>query len=359
MISMNKEKLIKVIKVAGIVFVFVGVIFALLYNTYSIETAFKSVERKNGLIIIHHPGRYNEPAEWYNSIFNQFPDTIVGLEVLNQGQRYPKDIALWDSINSLREPDKLIWGYSSDDYHSPQHAFRNYEHMLMENLTEDALRECMIRGAFYFSYQPNGNNETATTYGTALAPKITSVSVSGTMITLQAINYTLVSWLNSTGDVITNGTSIDVAGLSTKFVRAVIYNLEGTTFSQPFGINNGEIINPYRDVNWATAKHYKANFHTHTQKSDGKETVEQVIMRYHSAGYAILAITDHSKNTWPWSDHIQYKPAEASNKAEFYPDLNMLAISGNEPSASHHFSTLFCDYAGNALDLPGQIKGRW
>ncbi len=351
--------MLKGLKVAGIVFVFMGVILALLYNTYTIETAFKSAERKNALVIINHPGRYSEPADWYNSIFNQFPNTIVGLEVLNQGQRYPKDMALWDSINSLRDPDKLIWGYSNDDFHAPRHAFRNYQHMLMENLTEESLRECMIRGAFYFSYQPDGNNETASTYGMALAPKITNVTVSGTVISLQAINYTLIYWLNSTGQVVANGTSIDIASLSTKFVRAIIYNAEGTTYTQPFGIKNGEVINPYREVNWATVKHYKANFHTHTTKSDGEETVQQVITRYHTAGYSILAITDHSKNTWPWSDYIQYRPTASSSKSEFYPDLNMLAVSGNEPSASHHFNTLFCDYAGNALDLPGQLRNRW
>jgi len=325
----------------------------------TIETAFKSIQRKNGLIIINHPGRYNESAEWYNSIFNQFPNTIIGLEVLNQGQRYPKDIALWDSINSLRDPDNLIWGYSNDDYHSPSHAFRNYQHMLMENLSEEALRECMLRGAFYFSYQPTGNNETATTYGTALAPKITSISVSGTIISIVATNYTIIHWLNSSGEVINIGNAVDISELKTKFVRAVVHNAESATYTQPFGIKDGQIINPYSEINWATVKHYKANFHTHTTQSDGKETVQEVIMRYHAAGYSILAITDHSKNTWPWSDYIQYKPTNESIKSEFYPDLNMLAISGNEPSASHHFNSLFCDFAGNALDIPGQLNGRW
>jgi len=39
---------------------------------------------------------------------------------------------------------------------------------------------------------------------------------------------------------------------------------------------------------------YKGNLHTHTVKSDGGFTAEQVISRYRDAGYDFLAITDHS-----------------------------------------------------------------
>jgi len=58
------------------------------------------------------------------------------------------------------------------------------------------------------------------------------------------------------------------------------------------------LINPYRDVNWEKYERYKANLHTHTTESDGKETPEKVIFLYKNKGYSILAITDHNKMTY-------------------------------------------------------------
>ncbi|MCM8818840.1 MAG: hypothetical protein NC915_05140 [Candidatus Omnitrophica bacterium] len=59
------------------------------------------------------------------------------------------------------------------------------------------------------------------------------------------------------------------------------------------------LINPYKDVNWDKVKRYKANLHTHTKESDGKEPIEKVIFLYKSRGYSILSITDHNKFTYP------------------------------------------------------------
>lgn len=42
---------------------------------------------------------------------------------------------------------------------------------------------------------------------------------------------------------------------------------------------------------------YRANLHTHTTKSDGKMTLEQIAGQYREAGYDILAITDHEKTS--------------------------------------------------------------
>ena len=57
------------------------------------------------------------------------------------------------------------------------------------------------------------------------------------------------------------------------------------------------IINPYENINWNKIKRYKANFHTHTTESDGKEIPEKVISLYKMKNYSILSITDHNKFT--------------------------------------------------------------
>ena len=91
-------------------------------------------------------------------------------------------------------------------------------------------------------------------------------------------------------------------------------------------------LNPYAGVNWATWDQFKANFHTHTAESDGYQSPATVIDEYYSAGYKILAITDHNTITWPWTDYGR-DPVS----------LGMLAVRGDEYSMSHHI-TAFYDF---------------
>ena len=124
------------------------------------------------------------------------------------------------------------------------------------------------------------------------------------------------------------------------------------TFSQTI-----TIYNPYETVDFQAANHYKANLHTHTTESDGTSDPDIVINHYHAVGgYDILAITDHSHNTWAWSDYISESPASVSNTSEYYPTLGMLAISGNEMSAGHHTGSLFSDYNSDGSDLDAAFQ---
>ncbi len=52
----------------------------------------------------------------------------------------------------------------------------------MNNLTESDLREAMLHGAFYCSYEPNGSDSKSPTYGQAMTPKVLDVSIQGTLI---------------------------------------------------------------------------------------------------------------------------------------------------------------------------------
>lgn len=120
-----------------------------------------------------------------------------------------------------------------------------------------------------------------------------------------------------------------------------------------------EITNPYEQVDWKNHGQYKANLHTHTTRSDGKLSPQNVVDKYHQLGYQILAITDHNEVTYPW---IEFASMEASNKSKerlkngeinqesvIYEnrdpnELGMIAIQGNEVSAPHHTGSLFNDY---------------
>ena len=65
------------------------------------------------------------------------------------------------------------------------------------------------------------------------------------------------------------------------------------------GCQKWDIDNPYEQVDWSNYKQYKANFHTHTTRSDGQLNPHTVVERYHALGYQVLAITDHNEVTIP------------------------------------------------------------
>ena len=99
------------------------------------------------------------------------------------------------------------------------------------------------------------------------------------------------------------------------------------------------VLNPYADVDWQQDQRHRANFHTHTTQSDGAEKPADVIDHYKSIGYDVLALTDHNRNTWPWS--------------KFGRDgvkLGMIAVSGNELSRHHHTLSLFSTLEAKTRD---------
>ena len=213
-----------------------------LLNDYSFGGFFKhfafwKIQQDNGVSFFNHPGRYTYDANWYQHYFDWFDDCVVGVEVFNQGDRYSNDRMLWDEINKQRSPDDLIWGFSNDDmHHLSSHAFRNYQHFFMDELTEDDLRSAMIDGSFYFSFEPEGAIDSLDTYGKAMTPKLTDVTVDETTIYLTAENYTRVEWCDQYSELIGSTDSLEFSSIDSNFVRAVFSNDFGKTFTQPFGI---------------------------------------------------------------------------------------------------------------------------
>jgi hypothetical protein len=126
------------------------------------------------------------------------------------------------------------------------------------------------------------------------------------------------------------------------------------------------VLNPYSEVNWSTAKQYKAALHLHTFQSDGAHSVRDVVEAYRRAGFDIMSITDHDWNypnrrvargripedqaspypldpkpdnfpanpTWPWPDYGTPSPNE----------LGMVGIEGNELTYRHHINSYYNNY---------------
>ena len=62
------------------------------------------------------------------------------------------------------------------------------------------------------------------------------------------------------------------------------------------------VINPYEDVNWESWGQYRANLHTHSTVSDGRETLATMVEYHYELGYDVLAMTDHGTIDRSWVD---------------------------------------------------------
>ncbi|MGM0567685.1 MAG: hypothetical protein ACQESB_00540 [Elusimicrobiota bacterium] len=212
------------------------------FNNLGGSQEISDIEDKGGLAMFFHPGRYSNTIEWYNDFFDNYRETVLGMEVYNQGNRYSGDRAIWDSVNREREYNDLVWGFSNDDAHRQSHYFRNYQHFIAEELSEESIKNAMKNGHFYFSYEPDGADSQSANYGVASAPRLKNVAASENIIEIEGEDYDAIRWYNNKTEVIHSGKKFDVNGLRGNFVRAVLINEHGRTYLQPFGIYGSELI---------------------------------------------------------------------------------------------------------------------
>ena len=218
----------------------------------SLQESYAYTYALGGMQIINHPGQYwsidNTYSEtqkdgpgWHATNFKTFP-SLVGLEVYNQGNRRPNDRILWDQILERTMPERPVFGYSGDDTHNNEQLFRNYNMMLMEELTTEELKDAMRKGESYFCYEPKGSGE-------GKAPRITDIVVDETKKTITIETNGTVSWIYGTdmtsssasstrSSVVGIGKSFCYEGYQGAYVRALITNAYGETCTQPFGFTD-------------------------------------------------------------------------------------------------------------------------
>lgn len=217
----------------------------------SLRESYAYTQAIGGLQIINHPGQYwnlsteykagekNSP-EWHAENFKLY-DSLIGLEVYNQGNRRPNDRILWDQVLTITMPERPVWGYSCDDTHTAEQYFRNYQYMLMPELSVDALKDAMKAGSTVFSYEYTGS-------GKALAPSVNEIEVDheNQTITIDSDDADTVEWIYSThrtgssasttqSTIIGYGPTFDFSNYQGSYVRARLVNKYGETAIQPFG----------------------------------------------------------------------------------------------------------------------------
>lgn len=217
----------------------------------NMEQTIKEVGELGGLMMINHPGRYWEPADdgsipedvvaryvtWCGDNYH-----VLGLEVINSGKRYPRDVELWDVVLSRLMPECTVWGFSNDDMHSMAKLGRDWDVFIVASLDEAQVRAAMEKGQFYFSTISTHPEEARDVAETPVITAITHDADAGT-ITIAAtsggapLSDDHYQWI-SQGHVVANGSVInyrETEGID-KYLRAEIKGNGGTTYTNPWGI---------------------------------------------------------------------------------------------------------------------------
>jgi hypothetical protein len=201
-------------------------------GTATEEESLVATAAKNGITMLYHPGRYTRPVEWYVDLYQRH-DHLIGLEVYNQADRYPDDRKLWDSILTVTMPDRPVWGYSNDDMHSLAQLGRNWNVLILPELSPEWVRQGMEEGRSYFIFAPDGHAGPS-------PPVIESINVNKRrgIIQINATDYESIIWI-SEGKIVHEGATINLGEITElgTYVRAKLYGSgETVTGTQPFGI---------------------------------------------------------------------------------------------------------------------------
>ena len=101
----------------------------------------------------------------------------------------------------------------------------------MPELSEADWINCLKDGAFYFAYEPGAS-------GDACVPRISNILVDNNAktITITASAYSSIEWIGPGTTVVATGNIFDYSNYKDiPFVRAVLENSNGNTYTQPFG----------------------------------------------------------------------------------------------------------------------------
>ena len=115
------------------------------------------------------------------------------------------------------------------------------------------------------------------------------------------------------------------------------------------------IKSSYENVDWQKHIQYKAGIHSHTNRSDGANTVSQMIEDHYTKGYDIYAITDHNvvNSDWTTPHRVSYgtdtpitqQRYEEISRGEGRNNRKMTRIPfTNEQSRVDHFNTYFANW---------------
>ncbi|MFH1760844.1 MAG: hypothetical protein ABIA63_07060, partial [bacterium] len=230
---------------------------------------------EGGIIILTHPYLYNQKE------FIKFTNTIdltkiTGIDITHC-QSGPIVEQLWDRllIKCYDENRVFLWGFGCDDH---EH-FLSWTWALMDTLSEAALKQAFINGAFYASS----------------GVIINDICVKKGKITLNMPEETIVIWLTSNNrelkrdinvkktDYTLNDSDRTTIPDKSRFIRALLYRKGCYAWTNPFRIILSDSLeNPYGKG----GKWYKSTTHNHSDLAAGKrKNFEKLFQDYADSGY--------------------------------------------------------------------------
>lgn len=201
-------------------------------RTDTVVETLDATAASNGLAIFNHPGKYQNHSGWYIDLLQKYKH-IVGIEVYNQGDRYPNDRQLWDSVLVKLMPGRAVWGLSNDDLHGIKRIGRNWNIFILPGLSMEWVRRGLEEGRFLFVYSPGG-------HPTQNLPRIESINVNPQKTTIEILSagQDSLNWISG-GKVVHRGSEFSLKDHPEviNYVRAEIYGSGNTIVgTQPFAI---------------------------------------------------------------------------------------------------------------------------
>jgi len=202
------------------------------------EYVLSQIEARNGLAQFVHPGRYtyNNPnvlVSWYADKYKKF-DCLVGMEVYNGRDFFPRDRQLWDNVLMETLPNKVVWAFGNDDNHVSSISIDfllSWNMFVLSELNLEKVKDAYANGVFFAC---NKNSPLAPN-----PPTIYSIELADNILTVNASGHDKIIWIADGGEIGT-GKSIDLSTIkyNKKFVRAKVIKsdrlYQGRTLIQPF-----------------------------------------------------------------------------------------------------------------------------
>lgn len=180
----------------------------------------------------------------YAGLFERYPDSLVGMEIVNQVDDVDSysDRILWDNVLGATLPGRNVFAFSNDDAHGTEAIGYDYNRLLMPELSEQAVHDALTSGAWY-STALVARRELGPDFRgdrTRPGPTIDSVVVDqeDDRITIEGRDHTRIEWV-AAGRVVATGATLDldaVGGEVGPYVRAQLIGPNGISFTQAFGV---------------------------------------------------------------------------------------------------------------------------
>jgi len=194
----------------------------------TVDEALAAIDDRGGLALFPHPGRYHDDGEWYVE-YALSHSNLLGIEVVNAADRYPTDRDVWDDLLERVGTERPFWGFANDDYHGREAGYsfdRSRNVLLLEDLTEAAVRETLVAGQFFYQHVVDDDPPVVERVGHDPGAGVLAV---------ESPDAAVVQWI-SDGEVVGRGPRLDYGDADVgSYLRARLLGDSGSeTGTQPF-----------------------------------------------------------------------------------------------------------------------------